>query len=91
MQVIWTGKALDNLQRLRAFLDPVSARAAVSVFERLKTAPRLLLEQPRLGSLLSEYAPREVRRLIVDDYELRYEVRESEIWIVRLWHTREDR
>jgi plasmid stabilization system protein ParE len=91
MRVIWTSKALDDLGRLRAFLAPVNPRAAQAVFQRLKTAPRLLQEQPRLGSPLGQYAPREVRRLIVDDYELRYEVRDGDIWIVRLWHTREGR
>jgi hypothetical protein len=38
-----------------------------------------------------EFAPREVRRLIVGDYELRYEILEDAIVLVRLWHTREDR
>ena len=29
--------------------------------------------------------------VIVGDYELRYEVAEKALWILRLWHTREDR
>jgi hypothetical protein len=32
-----------------------------------------------------------VRRLFVDDYELRYEILGDLIIVVRLWHTREDR
>ena len=35
--------------------------------------------------------PRDVRRVIVGDYELRYEVTENLIYILRLWHAREDR
>ena len=57
----------------------------------LSAAPDTLLEQPHLGLALPEFAPRNVRRLIVGDYELRYEVAEKALWILRLWHTREDR
>jgi cupin superfamily acireductone dioxygenase involved in methionine salvage len=32
-----------------------------------------------------------VRRVIVGEYEVRYEVRGSGIFVLRLWHTREDR
>jgi hypothetical protein len=40
---------------------------------------------------LEEFSPREVRRLIVDDYELRYEVTDDTLTVLALWHTREDR
>jgi hypothetical protein len=29
--------------------------------------------------------------VLVGDYEVRYEIRESRIYVLRLWHTREDR
>jgi ParE toxin of type II toxin-antitoxin system, parDE len=37
------------------------------------------------------YSSRDVRRFIVGQYEIRYEVTDNAIIIVRLWHTREDR
>jgi plasmid stabilization system protein ParE len=91
VRLIWTGKALDDLARLHAFLAGVNPQAAAAVLRRLKTAPRLLQAQPRLGAALHEYEPREVRRLFIDDYELRYEVKADALWLLRLWHTREDR
>lgn len=91
MRVIWTSKALDDLVRLHAFLAPVNPRAAAAVFADLKAGPRLLRMQPHLGERLREFADREVRRLIVGEYEMRYEVRHDAVWILRLWHTREDR
>ena len=54
-------------------------------------APRPLLENPRIGEKLEEFAPREVRRIIVGPYEIRYEVTNEMIYVLRLWHTREDR
>ena len=41
---------------------------------------------------LGGFEPREMRRLIVGQYELRYDVIEDvTVVILRLWHTREDR
>ena len=40
---------------------------------------------------LEEFDPREVRRILVGDYELRYEIQTSTIYVLRLWHAREDR
>jgi len=51
----------------------------------------MLLTNPRIGEQLFEFNPREVRRLLVGGYEIRYEIQESTVYVLRLWHTREDR
>ena len=91
MELKWTSKALDNLTRLHDFLEPVNPRAAAQVIQSLTAAPVKLLEHPRLGERLEEFAPREVRRILVGKYEMRYELRQATIYVLRLWHTREDR
>lgn len=53
-------------------------------------APDSLLDYPRIGEKLEAYAPREVRRIIVGNYELRYEIADATIFILRLWHCREN-
>ena len=50
-----------------------------------------LLNFPRLGRSLEQFAPREVRRLVIGDYEMRYEVIGEVIRVLRLWDGREDR
>ncbi len=87
MQVRWSNAALGDLGRLHAFLTAVNPRAATAVLERLKQAPRMLQTQPHMGKPLTEFEPREVRRLIVGDYELRYEVARDTRIVLRLWHT----
>jgi plasmid stabilization system protein ParE len=57
----------------------------------LTAAPLRLIDQPRIGERLYEFDPREVRRILVGKYEMRYEIQDSTIFILRLWHTREDR
>ena len=44
-----------------------------------------------MGQRLTTYNPREVRRLIVKDYEIRYEIEDETIHVLGVWHSREDR
>ena len=87
----WTHKALSDLARLYEFLAPVNRQAAVRSVQSLVAAVRRLLERPRVGEKLEEFEPRGVRRIIVGKYEMRYEIQDSTIYVLRLWHTSEDR
>ena len=42
-----------------------------------------------IGEQLFRFYPREVRRLLVDAYEIRYEIQNDDIYILRIWHSRE--
>lgn len=46
---------------------------------------------PHIGEKLEEFEPRAVRRILMGHYEMRYEIRESTLYVLRLWHTRKDR
>lgn len=89
MKLEWTSKAVADLGRLYDFLAPVNRQAAARTVQSLTSAPARLLEQPRIGERLEEFDPREVRRILVGHYEIRYEIRQSTIYVLRLWHTRE--
>lgn len=91
MRIFWTRRASADLVRLHAFLEPVAPEAAARVVQQLARAPRRLLDYPRIGEKLEAYEPREVRRIIVGKYEMRYEISEGTIFILRLFHSREDR
>lgn len=91
MRVRWTSKSLGDVARLHAFLVGVKRFSAAKTVRSFISAARQLREHPRSGEVLEEFAPREVRRLIVGAYELRYEVTEQGIFILRLWHGHEDR
>lgn len=91
MQVTWTSKALSDIVRLYEFLAPVNQKTAASTVQTLTAAPRSLLVNPRIGEKLEEFEPREVRRILVGRYEIRYEIQASTLYVLRLWHTRESR
>lgn len=80
MELKWTSKALSDLARLYDFL-----------VQSLTQAPVILLTHPRMGEQLFQFEPREVRRIFAGEYEIRYELNDQTIYVLRLWHTRESR
>ncbi|TAL80017.1 MAG: type II toxin-antitoxin system RelE/ParE family toxin [Burkholderiaceae bacterium] len=91
MVLRWTSKALSDLSRLYEFLAKANEPAAARAVQALVSAPTILLTNPRIGDQLFQFQSREVRRILVQSYEIRYEIQESDIYILRLWHTRENR
>ncbi|MBJ2244650.1 type II toxin-antitoxin system RelE/ParE family toxin [Pseudomonas haemolytica] len=91
MELRWTSKALSDLARLYDFLSVVNRQAAARTVQSLSQAPDTLLSNPRIGERIEEFSPRDVRRLLVGHYEMRYEIQQSTLYILRLWHVREDR
>lgn len=91
MELKWTNKALSDISRLYEFLAVVNQPAAARTVQQLTAASTTLLVNPRIGERLEEFKPRDVRRIQVGQYEMRYEIVDSTLYLLRLWHTREDR
>lgn len=91
MKIRWTSQAAGDLARLHQHLGSVAHTAAARVVQQLVDAPERLLDHPWIGEKLEVYEPREVRRIIVGDYEVRYEIAAEVIFVLRIWHCREDR
>lgn len=87
----WSSKALADLARLYEFMAPVNKPAAARAVQALTKAPTTLLSNPRMGEQLFQFEPHEVRRILVGEYEIRYQIQDSILYVLRLWHTREDR
>ena len=89
MKLKWSKEAVADIARLYDFLATVNPTAAARAVLTLTVAPRQLLDRPQSGRQLDQYLPREVRRIIVGNYEMRYELVGSAVYILRVWHTRE--
>ncbi|WP_081716391.1 type II toxin-antitoxin system RelE/ParE family toxin [Asticcacaulis sp. AC460] len=90
-RVQWSSAARRDIFRLYDFLRDVNPRAAARIIQRLTEATRNLTAFPEQGRPVDNYVSQDVRSLIVGDYEIRYEVEDHRIYIVRIWHGREDR
>ena len=59
--------------------------------QSLSNVPTTLLTNSRIGEQLFEFEQREIQRIFVGTYEVRYEIQKSTTYVLRLWHTHEHR
>ena len=91
MKVSYSEEAIQDLVRLREFIEvknPLAAqRAAISI----KKGISQLKEFPRLGVKVSSSPDSDIiRDLIIGNYLARYLITENMIYILRVWHHKED-
>jgi plasmid stabilization system protein ParE len=91
MALRWAASAYAVLRRIHAFLEPVNPTAAFRAVMQLINRVERIPANPRLGERLERFGGREVRRVLVKDYEVRYEIRDTDIIVLRVFHTREER
>jgi plasmid stabilization system protein ParE len=82
MELKWSSKALSDMVRLYEFLAPVNQLTAARTVKSLTAAPSRFLLNSRIGEKLEEFDPREVCRLLVGHYEMRYEIQKSTIYVL---------
>jgi plasmid stabilization system protein ParE len=91
VRIRWTRLALADVERLADFVAADDPARADAVERRLIEAPSALRAFPRRGSRLAEFTPRDVREFRVSAYLMRYEVADGNIFVLRIFHAREDR
>lgn len=91
MRLNWTVRAQDDLRRVHGFLVHKNKKAAAAAVEVLAEAPNRLVLQPHIGERVETITARDVRRILVGDYEIRYDVLDEEIRALRIFHSRENR
>ncbi|WP_417489875.1 type II toxin-antitoxin system RelE/ParE family toxin [Maricaulis sp.] len=91
MRLVWSNLALADLERLHQFLAPVNLRAAGEAVREIVGSEARLRALPRIGTRLDGFGGRDVRRLLIGWYQLRYELTKDRIIILRVLHSREVR
>ena len=92
-ELIWEPGAVDDLARLREFIEPKNPKAAANAARYIIEATNILLNNPYLGHPL-EAIPAFIRLDIPFGkrvYILRYRLEGNKIIIMRIWHSRENR
>lgn len=90
MKLVYTGPALRDLAQLRNGIAEHNPNAARRMILRLKQTLLQLLNFPLLGIAVGETP--EIRDRIINTYIVRYRVdtKKRIIYILRIWHGRED-
>lgn len=90
--VLWSTRALKDLQRVYDFLSEKSEDAAIEAFKTIKQAALLLEDYPGAGRPANDLDP-EHRELVIpfggSGYVVVYEADEKQILILALKHQRE--
>jgi len=90
MNLFFSRSAVHDLVRLREFIAQHSPNAAGRISKRLRGAILELVNHPQIGRPVPDL-PGEIRELIFGKYVVRYEVRARELFVLRIWHAKEDR
>jgi plasmid stabilization system protein ParE len=92
--IVWTETFEEDVLERIAFLyrQTNDYPGAVSLFSEMIADIRGKLEHfPNLGNRLEQFEARNVRRLLISRYEVRYEITGQEIVVLNIFHTLEER
>lgn len=89
MKLLFTHSSQRDLVRLRDFIAENNPQAARQISRRLVTSINRLANQPEMGNDVEELPG--TQDLITGDYVVRYVVLEENLYILRIWHGKEDR
>jgi plasmid stabilization system protein ParE len=90
MKLIFSKAAVNDLVRLRDFIAQHSPEAAQRVAQRIRGAIEKLADAPQIGRPVTHLSG-EIRELIFGKYVVRYEVRQQNLYILKIWHGKENR
>ncbi len=89
MKLQFTQSAQRDLVRLREFIAKKNPSAAGRISQRLKRSIQRIVDHPKMGINVEEIPG--TQDLVAGDYIVRYTVLAQKIYILRVWHGKEDR
>ena len=91
MKIVYTPEAIDDLTRLREFIEVKNPQAAQKIAKSLIDGIKKLKRFPLIGVEVERAPnPEILRDLIQGDYIVRYLVLDKTINILRVWHHKEN-
>lgn len=90
MNLRFSPEAVDDLARLRKFIEEKNPVAAQRIARELLLGMEKLKVFPEIGLKVDRaFEPQRIRDLFIERYTVRYLIGEDEIVILRLWHSKE--
>lgn len=85
-QLIWSPRAVADLEAIREHIAYDSELYAGLMVSRLAAAPSRLIQFPEQGRVVPEFAQPDLRELIVRPYRLVYRLRGELVEIATVFH-----
>jgi len=92
MKISYSPESIGDLIRLRKFIEIENPQSAQKIALSLNEGISQLKSFPFLG-IEAELAPEpeKIRDLIIGNYIVRYLIHSEQIYILRIWHHKEER
>ena len=92
MKLSYSREAIGDLIRLREFIATKNPKAAQKIAKTIRKGISQLKTFPYLGVEVEQAPnPEMVRDLIIGNYIVRYLIHAEKIYILRVWHYKEER
>lgn len=90
MKVQYSPEAINDLVRLREFIELKNPYAAKRVASKILAGIEKLKSFPEIGLLVQRAPdPEKIRDLFVSNYTVRYLIGKDTLYILRVWHGKE--
>jgi len=90
VKISYTNQAIDDLERLRKFIEPKNPFAARRISSELLDGISNLRSFPKMGLPVPRAPdPDTIRDLFIGQYTVRYLLEEDHVVILRIWHGKE--
>lgn len=91
MRVRYSPESIDDLQRVVEFVEVKSPFAARRIAIDLQEGIDKLKQFPEIGlPVLKAPNPEQIRDLYISNYTVRYLIADEMIYILRVWHNKEN-
>ena len=92
MKLSYSREAIDDLIQLREFIATKNPKAAQKIAKTIRKGITQLKTFPYLGVEVEQAPnPEMIRDLIIGNYIVRYLIHAKQIYILRVWHHKEER
>ncbi|MEX0950832.1 MAG: type II toxin-antitoxin system RelE/ParE family toxin [Gammaproteobacteria bacterium] len=91
MKVRYSLESIDDLQRVVEFVEAKNSFAARRIAIDIQEGVARLKQFPKIGlPVLNATEPEQIRDLHLGNYTVRYLIVEEGIYILRIWHDKEN-
>ena len=85
-QVVWSPKALDDIDAIAAYIARDSVSYAAAVVQRIIEVPRKLGDNPLLGNVVQEFGDETIREQFAYTYRILYRVKDETVTVTAVVH-----
>jgi toxin ParE1/3/4 len=86
--VIWSPRAIDDVDGIAAYIAEDSEAYAASVVRTILEITRRLPESPNIGRIVPEFGDEAIREVFAYSYRIIYRINKGEILVAAIIHDR---